>query len=107
MWIVSQGTLFIMVHFQPDNHEYKQLWQSEQIPIALLTYSDIQPPVKLFQEAFKSKHWILVVVRREHFCNTNPTDSISNVDATAILCRTQNTLAKDILELTTWLLRDG
>lgn len=85
MWFVSQGAPFIVVHFQPNNYEYKQLWQSEQTPVAILTYSSIDSLVKLSQEALKLKLWILVIVSRGDFCHNDPASGIGSASMATIL----------------------
>lgn len=69
MWLASQGTPYLVVHFQADSYEYKRIWRDSLSPIAVFTYSEMGPLVKLCENALKFKIWILVIVDNdEHFC---------------------------------------
>lgn len=114
MWIISQGTPYIVVHFRSDNHEHKQLSNALQPPKAILTYSDIESLVKLSRETLKSKLWILVLVGKVFSCNYQLIDEAT----TAIVgCRGGDTMSEnalgaieksvDYLVLTRWLIPRG
>lgn len=114
MWIVSQGAPFIVVHFKADNYESKRLWQDKPFPIAVFTYSDVEPLVRLSREALKSKLWILVIVDNEPLCYHSESNGANHANELPSNCTVRRKLTEEniaqmehfveYLTLTRWLI---
>lgn len=99
MWTISQGMPFLVVNFQADNYEYKQLCHSVQPAISSFTYSDISPLVHLSREALKSKTWILIIVGGERLCGAHSTEENFNEDDIDCVTVTSKLTSEKIAEI--------
>lgn len=115
MWTVSQGVPFMLVQFRANSYEPLQLWHNVPCPIAGLSYSDIDPLVKLFRQTLEYKMWILVVVGEDELCSPNNSMENSRTVGPAVAtCRQMSKLSEsdvklmedfvDYLALTMWLI---